>query len=105
MTEDQSSRRQDFERRLEEWINAARGGIERQAPDVLDKLAATARDLARRLDDLASDARQKRAEKDAAPEAGTASKPEAQTAEAAGGTSTPSTESPGPSEESEKASA
>jgi hypothetical protein len=110
MTKDQSSGRHDFEQRLEDWFNAARDGIERQAPDVLDKLAATARDLARRLDDLAADARQKHAEKGSppdvgaeegsAPEAPPTSDPEAQTAAPGADTSEGSDEPPATSEQS-----
>jgi hypothetical protein len=52
-------------------MDDAREGIERQAPDVLDKMAATARNIAQRLDDMAREARQRRAEeKEAAPEPG-----------------------------------
>jgi outer membrane murein-binding lipoprotein Lpp len=69
-SDDPRSRRQEYEKRLEEWVESARGGIERQAPEVLDKLASTARDLAQRLDQLANDARARRAEKEAAPAAG-----------------------------------
>ena len=49
-------------------MEAARGGIERQAPEVLDKAAATANNIARRLEAMASDARQRSAEKEATPE-------------------------------------
>ena len=43
-------------------MDEAREGIERQAPDVLDRMAASARNIAQRLDDMARDARQRRAE-------------------------------------------
>ena len=45
---------------------AAREGIDRQAPEVLEKLAATASDIARRLEDMAHDARQRAAEQESA---------------------------------------
>ncbi len=64
----QSSRLQEYQKRLEELVESGREGIERQTPDVLDKLAATAKDIARRLDNMARDARQRAAEKEATPE-------------------------------------
>jgi hypothetical protein len=73
---EQSSRLQEYQKRLEELMESAREGIDRQAPEVLDKLAATARNLAQRLDDMARDARHRAAEKEATPEsAGTAADP------------------------------
>jgi hypothetical protein len=72
----QSPRLQEYQKRLEELMESAREGIERQTPDVLDKLAATANDIARRLEDMARDARQRAAEREATPEsAGTAADP------------------------------
>jgi hypothetical protein len=62
---DQFSRLQDYQKRLEELIGTAREAIERQAPEVLDKAAATANNFARRLEDMASDAHQRAAEKEA----------------------------------------
>jgi hypothetical protein len=64
----QSSRLQEYQKRLEELMGSAREGIGRQTPDVLDKLAATANDIARRLEDMARDARERAAEKEATPE-------------------------------------
>jgi hypothetical protein len=64
----QPSRLQEYQKRLEELIESGREGIERQTPDVLDKLAATAKDIARRLEDMARDARQRAAESKAMPE-------------------------------------
>ena len=46
-------------------IGTAREAIERQAPEVLDKAAATANNFARRLEDMASDAHERAAEKEA----------------------------------------
>ena len=65
---DHLSRLQDYKQRLEGLVDEARGQVERQAPDALDKMAATARNIAHRLDDMASDARQRTAEREAAPE-------------------------------------
>jgi hypothetical protein len=56
-----------YQERLEQVMAAAREGVERQAPEVLEKLAATARNVAQRLDDMARDARQKQAEKQPSP--------------------------------------
>ena len=72
----QSSRLQEYQKRLEELIESGREGIERQTPDVLDKLAATAKNIAQRLEDMARDARQRSGEKEATPEsAGTSADP------------------------------
>ena len=62
----QSSRLQEYQKRLEELMGAAREGIDRQAPEVLEKLAATASDIARRLEDMAHDVRQRAAEQKSA---------------------------------------
>jgi hypothetical protein len=73
---DHASRVQEYKQRLENLLVDAQGAIDRQAPDVLDKMAATARNLAQRLDDMARDARQRAAEKEATPEsAGTSAGP------------------------------
>jgi len=71
-SDDQSSRGprlQEYQQRLEELMASAREGMERQTPEVLEKLAATAKSIAQRLDEMASDARQRAAEKEATPEA------------------------------------
>jgi hypothetical protein len=74
---DQFSRFQDYQKRLEEMMGTAREGIERQAPEVLDKAAATANSIARRLEAMASDARHRVAEKEATTEsAGTSERAE-----------------------------
>ena len=65
---DQFSSFPHYQKRLEELIGTAREGIERQAPKVLDKAAATANNIARRLEATARDARQRAAEKEATPE-------------------------------------
>jgi hypothetical protein len=73
---EQFSRLQEYQKRLEELMGAAREGIDRQAPEVLDKLAATAKNIAQRFEDMASDARQRKAENEATPEsAGTLADP------------------------------
>ena len=71
-----SSPLQEYQKRLEELMESARVGIGRQTPEVLDKLAATANDIARRFEDMARDARRRAAEKEATPEsAGTSADP------------------------------
>jgi hypothetical protein len=67
-TNDQVSRLQEYQKRLDELMDSAREGIERQTPEVLEKLAATATSIAHRLEDMAGDARKRAAEKGAAPE-------------------------------------
>jgi predicted phage gp36 major capsid-like protein len=67
VTEQSNDQLSRYQERLEQVIGAAREGVERQAPEVLEKLAATARNVAERLDDMARDARQKQAEKQASP--------------------------------------
>jgi hypothetical protein len=74
-SDDRRSRLQEYQQRLEKLMEAGREGLERQTPEVLDKLAATARNIAQRLDDVASEARRTRAEKEARPESGGISEP------------------------------
>ena len=62
------SRLQEYQKRLEELMATARQGIERQTPEVLDKAATTAMNIARRLEDMASDARERTGGKEATPE-------------------------------------
>ena len=59
-SDDFRSRVQDYKQALEDLLVDAQEAIERQAPEVLDKAAATARNLAQRLDDLAVEARRRR---------------------------------------------
>ncbi len=66
---DYLSRLQEYKQRLDDLMDEARGQVERQAPDALDKMATTARTIAQRLDDMASDVRQRAKEREAAPEA------------------------------------
>jgi RNase P subunit RPR2 len=60
-------RLQDHQKRLDELMDSAREGVERQATEVLDRLAATARNIAQRFETMARDARQRAAEKEATP--------------------------------------
>jgi hypothetical protein len=73
---DHLSRLQDYKQRLEGLVDEARGQVERQAPDALDKMAATARNIAQRLDDMAGDARQRAEQREATPESAETSEPE-----------------------------
>jgi hypothetical protein len=56
---DHLSRLQGYKQRLEGLVDEAREQVERQAPDALDKMAATARNIAQRLDGMANDVRQR----------------------------------------------
>lgn len=66
-SDDFRSRVQDYKQALEDLLVDAQEAIERQAPEVLDKAAATARNLAQRLDDLAAEARRRREDQESAP--------------------------------------
>ena len=63
--DDQRSRLQEYQQRFEQLTAAAREEFGRQAPEVLDKLAATAKNIGQRLDEMASEARRTREEKEA----------------------------------------
>jgi len=63
---DQQSRLQEYQERFEKLMAATREEFGRQAPEVLDKLAATAKNMGQRLDEMASEARRTRAEKEVA---------------------------------------
>jgi chemotaxis response regulator CheB len=65
---DYASRLQEYKQRLENLLVDAQDALDRQAPDVLDKMAATARNIAQRLDDMGKDARRRAEEKEATPE-------------------------------------
>jgi hypothetical protein len=67
MAEPSDPRLQEYKQRLEGLLETAREGIDRQAPEVLDKMATTARNIAQRLDEMASDARQRAEKGEAAP--------------------------------------
>jgi hypothetical protein len=75
MAESIDKRLQDYQERFEELMDSAREGIERQAPEVLDKLATTAKNIAQRLEVMANDARQREAAKAATPEPPETSEP------------------------------
>jgi hypothetical protein len=61
--------------RLDGLMNAVWQGIEQQAPDALEKMAETARDIAERLDEIASDARQRVEQRERASETAGTSEP------------------------------
>ncbi len=67
-TNEQVPRLQEYQKRFDQLMDSAREGVERQTPEVLEKLAATATSIAHRLEDMARDARERAAEKGAAPE-------------------------------------
>ena len=70
-----SSRVQEYKQRLENLLVDAQSALDRQAPDVLDKMAASARNVAQRLDDMARDARGRADEKEPTPESAGTSDP------------------------------
>jgi hypothetical protein len=70
-----SSRVQEYKQRLENLLVDAQSALDRQAPDVLDKMAASARNVAQRLDDMARDARGRADEKEPTPESSGTSDP------------------------------
>lgn len=59
---DHVTRIQEYQQRLERLTEAARSEFERQAPEVLDKMAATARNIAQRFEEMAHEARRRAAE-------------------------------------------
>jgi len=65
---DYRSRLEEYRRALENLLVEAQAALDRQAPDALDKMAATARNIANRLDAMASDARHRTEEGEATPE-------------------------------------
>jgi len=69
-SDDFRSRVQGYKQGLEDLLVDAQVAIDRQAPDLLDKAATTARNLAQRLDDLARESRQRAEEQEATPESG-----------------------------------
>ena len=64
---DYLARIQEYKQRLENLVLDAQEGIDRQAPEVLDGMATTARNIARRLDEMAAEARRRAAEREATP--------------------------------------
>ena len=83
-SDDQFSSFQHYQQRLEELMGTAREGIT-TGPEVLDKAAATANNIARRLEAMASDARQRSAKKEATPESAGTSKVRTRAARCASG--------------------
>jgi hypothetical protein len=65
------SRAQEYKQGLEDLLVEAQVAIDRQAPDLLDKVAAGARNVAQHLDDLASEARRRAEQREATAEATT----------------------------------
>ena len=61
--------------RLDGLMNTVWQGIEREAPDALEKMADTARDIAERLDEIASDTRQRLEERERTSETAGPSEP------------------------------
>ena len=66
-SDDFRSRVQEYKQGLEHLLVDAQVAIDRQAPDLLDKAAATARNLAQRLDDIATEARRRAEGREATP--------------------------------------
>jgi hypothetical protein len=61
---DYISRIQDYQERLEKLAEIARSEFERQAPEVLERMAATARAIAQRFEEMAHEARRRAEEKE-----------------------------------------
>jgi hypothetical protein len=61
--------------RLDSLVNVVWQGIEQQAPDALEKMADTARNIGERLDEMASDARQRVEQKERTSETAATSEP------------------------------
>ncbi len=74
-SDDYRSRVQGYIDGIESLLVDAQVAIDRQAPDVLDKAAAAARNIAQRLDDIASDARQRAEDREPTPEPATPGPP------------------------------
>ena len=66
-TDHQLPRLQEYQQRFEKLMEGARNEFGRQAPEVLDKLAATAKSIGQRLEEMASEARRTQQEKEARP--------------------------------------
>ena len=69
-SDDYRSRVQEYKQGLENLLVDAQEAIDRQAPDLLDKAAATARNLAQRLDHLAMESRRRAEAREATPKSG-----------------------------------
>jgi hypothetical protein len=75
-SDDYRSRVQGYIDGLENLLVDAQVAIDRQAPGVLDKVAASARTIAQHLDEMASEARRRAEEREATPEPATPSQPQ-----------------------------
>ena len=69
-SDDYRSRVQEYKQRLENLLVDAQAAMDRQAPDVIDKMAATARNIVLRMDEMASEARRRAEERKATPDPG-----------------------------------
>jgi hypothetical protein len=63
--DDQAPRLQEYQQRFEKLMEGARQEFGRHAPEILDKLAATAKNIGQRLEEMASEARRTQEEKEA----------------------------------------
>jgi hypothetical protein len=70
-SDDFRSRVQEYKQGLEDLLVDAQVAIDRQAPDLLDKVAATARNVAQHMDELASEARRRAEQREATRDAAT----------------------------------
>ena len=70
-SDDFRSRVEEYKKGLESLLVDAQVAIDRQAPDLLDRAAGTARNLAQRLDDIAAEGRRRAEEREATPEPAT----------------------------------
>jgi hypothetical protein len=79
-----------YAERLEGLMDAAWQGVEEQAPDALEKMAATARNIADRLDELAMEARQRLRQRQEAADGPDVSQPGPEPDQPRGGSGPPS---------------
>ena len=82
-SDDFRSRVQEYKQGLEDLLVDAQVAIDRQAPDLLDKVAATARNVAQHMDELASEARRRAEQREATPDAATPGQPQRRNPKAA----------------------
>jgi hypothetical protein len=66
-SDDFRSRVEEYKQGLENLLVDAQVAIDRQAPELIEKVAAAARNLAQRLDGIATEARRRADEREAAP--------------------------------------
>jgi hypothetical protein len=67
-SDDFRSRVEEYMKGLESLLVEAQGAIDRQAPEVLDKAAAAARNISQRLDQMAGEARHRAQEREPTPQ-------------------------------------